>query len=940
MSRRLRGLSVVCSLFLGSTLVSGVPATAQQANLNYSPTFVYEARGYRITNAGTIVGDLKDTDGYVEPGVCPTTMTISALRHPDFGVFTVEGSARSVASNGRYVGYVVYKGAPRACYWTNGNAQATVIDPIVGSDTVASTANDIAWTAGTIVGKTQKWGGVDRAFSWSSTAEGMVDLGSIGGGTGTSEALSVSGDGLVIVGQSSAAVGGPARAFRWTSEDDMEDLGTLNGGAGDSCARDISTDGVVIVGESSSPSGHTRAFVYTVADGMTELPTIGGYSGDCVASSVTDDGRMIAGMSTSARYPQGEACVWIDGVAHSLERLLTEVYRIEMRERTLLHACVSPDGLRFGGHGVSTTQQTIFSARTYPDKQYPVVTSEDVEAGGVYTVRVGETFEATISGSDPDGGRAHFGSRGGPTGMTVEPPIGTSGPSPYSTVTRWTPGPTAFGQSYTFRFGFTDPEGGGGNLSFTVKVAPNVLPTVDPIQTQVFESVGGKRTVRLSTVVDDDEGQALKVVWRVNDVDQKTTTDVPPGSEVDFEYDYPDGRSRVEVRVSDARNTSYQWALVTVQDSIAPVLVTQDVVVPTDSGKAFATKVVLPEPTASDASGDPVTVTQGEAPATYPVGTTLVLWTATDAAGNVTKAAQRVIVEDRESPVLAGESGIALYVDPGRVFSTAKPKLPSASDNVSTGSALRITSDAPPRFPIGKTKVTYRATDRAGNFAEWPTTVTVTNRPPIANAGKDVVISTESERGIRIALNGRNSSDPDKQPLRFAWSAPGVLLNGKNSARPAGLFPTGATIATLTVTDSAGAKRSDRVRIVVQLKNAKRRQRGSDANRSFAAAAQQAGRAVAAKRSSGVALSSFAYANAAAAYGDAAGDHVRWGAGQSEGEAALRYAELRALQRTYGHAAASALRAAYAETGDERLFSAYGYAAYGTAYAAADLTER
>jgi hypothetical protein len=47
-----------------------------------------------------------------------------------------------------------------------------------------------------------------------------------------------------------------------------------------------------------------------------------------------------------------------------------------------------------------------------------------------------------------------------------------------------------------------------------------------------------------------------------------------------------------------------------------------------------------------------------------------------------------------------------------------------------------------------------------------------------------------------------------------------------------------------------------------------------------------------------------------------------------------------ALQRAYGEAAANALLAAYAETADESLLSAYGHAAYGTAYAAADLTER
>lgn len=922
------------------SLSFGVPATAQQANLNYSQTFVREARGYRITNDGTVVGDVKDNDGMYEPAACPSSMTIGALKHPDVGVTAAEGSARSVASNGRYVGFVLYRGAPRACYWTNGNSQAAIIDPIVGSDTVASAANDIAWTAGTIVGKTKRWGGVDRAFYWNSTAVGMVDLGSIGGVAGTSEALAVSGDGLVIVGESSATVGGPARAFRWTLAGGMANLGTVDDSVGESRALDISTDGAVIVGDSSSPSGYSRGFVYTVAGGMTELPTIGDYPGDCVASSVSDDGRMIAGMSMSARYPQGEACVWIEGVAHSLERLLTEVYKIEMRERTLLHACVSPDGLRFGGHGVSTTLQTIFSARTYPDMQYPVVVSDDVVEGGVYTVRVGETFEATISGSDPDGGRAHFGSRGGPTGMTATPNIGTSGPSPYSTVARWTPGPTAFGQSYTFSFGFSDPEGGSSKLSFTVQVAPNIPPTVEPVASQILECVDGAHTVRLSTVVDDDEGQPLKVIWRVNDVDQKTMNDVPPGSEVDFEFDYPHGRSRVEVRVSDARDTRSQSALVTVQDSTSPVLVTQDVVAPTDLGEDYASNVTLPQPTASDASGDPVTLTQGETPETFPVGTTLVVWYATDAVGNVTTAAQKVTVQDREPPKIVWQAGSQVYVDAGKNYSTVRPPSPAASDNVSESSAIRIASDAPARLPIGVTNVKFRATDEAGNSVEWTTTASVVNRAPVANAGSDVIVTTKSEKGIRVSLDGRASSDPDQQTLRFAWAAPGAKLGGKLSALPAGTFPVGVTVATLTVTDPGGLKHSDKVRVVVRLKNAKPRPRGNAANRSFAAASQRASKAVAAKPACGTALSAVAYANAASAYGDAAGDVLRWEEGQSEADALLSYAQLRAIQRTYGAAAAQAVRSAYAETGDESLLSAYGYAAYGAAYATADLSER
>ena len=107
------------------------------------------------------------------------------------------------------------------------------------------------------------------------------------------------------------------------------------------------------------------------------------------------------------------------------------------------------------------------------------------------------------------------------------------------------------------------------------------------------------------------------------------------------------------------------------------------------------------------------------------------------------------------------------------------------------------------------------------------------------------------------------------------------------------------------------------------------------ANEAFAASAKHA-----ANGSEASSLSGLAYAKTASAYGAAAGEFVRWEEGQSEADALASYAELRALQAAYGEAAANALLSAYAETGDESLFSAYGYATYGTAYAAADLSER
>jgi hypothetical protein len=294
------------------------------------------------------------------------------------------------------------------------------------------------------------------------------------------------------------------------------------------------------------------------------------------------------------------------------------------------------------------------------------------------------------------------------------------------------------------------------------------------------------------------------------------------------------------------------------------------------------------------------------------------------------------ILVDKEAPVFGSLPPVRAFCDPGKIFATPKLKIPEATDNF-PGKVVVTTKDGP-RFPIGTTYVVWTATDAAGNVVKNTQKVIVTNRKPEADAGSAVVVTTRSERGARVTLDGSGSSDPDEQALTFAWNARGVSLSRTTTAKPIGLFKVGRTTATLTVTDAGGAEDTDSVRVTVKLKNARKRALGGSANEQFAAAVRTA-RATGGEAANSTAASGFAFASIAAAYGDATGEFVRWEEGQSEADATFAYSELRAAQAAYGHAAANALLSAYAETGDESLLSAYRYAAYGTAYANADLTE-
>lgn len=148
-----------------------------------------------------------------------------------------------------------------------------------------ATANGISADGSTIVGKADTSTQV-HAFSYSGGT--MTDLGTLGGTY--AEAFAASSDGSVIVGGSYTPFSG-MHAFVYAGGT-MTDLGTLGGMS--SSASAVSADGKVIVGHSDTVGGMDHAFVYAGGT-MTDLGTLGGaYS---QANGVSGDGKTIVGSS-------------------------------------------------------------------------------------------------------------------------------------------------------------------------------------------------------------------------------------------------------------------------------------------------------------------------------------------------------------------------------------------------------------------------------------------------------------------------------------------------------------------------------------------------------------------------------------------------------------------------------------------------------------------
>jgi gliding motility-associated-like protein len=175
-------------------------------------------------------------------------------------------------------------------------------------------------------------------------------------------------------------------------------------------------------------------------------------------------------------------------------------------------------------------------------------------------------------------------------------------------------------------------------------------------------------------------------------------------------------------------------------------------------------------PSATDnCEGTVVTLTEGLAPGSeFPVGTTTVTYTATDAAGNTVSTSFTVTVIDNEAPVISCNENISVDVEFGVTGAVVTFDTPTATDNCSGISiAQREGLSSGSEFPIGTTTNKFIVTDAAGNTATCSITVTVVELPEPTPATPTVVeviqptceVSTGSfsitaVEGLEYSLNG------------------------------------------------------------------------------------------------------------------------------------------------------------------------------------------
>ena len=187
--------------------------------------------------------------------------------------------------------------------------------------------------------------------------------------------------------------------------------------------------------------------------------------------------------------------------------------------------------------------------------------------------------------------------------------------------------------------------------------------------------------------------------------------------------------------------TAQAIQVITVDDTIFPVITGCPANISLSTSPTQCSAVVSwTPPTATDNCG--VTLTSTHNPGdTFPVGTTVVVYTAADPAGNTTTCSFTVTVQDLTPPTITAPSNVTVNEDAGQCYASGvNLGTPITSDNCSVAS---VVNNAPPQFPLGTTVVTWTVTDASGNTAQATQTVTVNEVNDAPAASNDSKVADE-----------------------------------------------------------------------------------------------------------------------------------------------------------------------------------------------------
>jgi large repetitive protein len=383
--------------------------------------------------------------------------------------------------------------------------------------------------------------------------------------------------------------------------------------------------------------------------------------------------------------------------------------------------------------------------------------------------------------------------------------FGTSAPSPAYSGTSYTPSATggASGNQVTLSVDATTT---GGACSFSGATLLLVHPGtcgVDADQAGTFQYAPGHAsqsfpvTLPPPPVVTVPSDKVLEATGPSGAAASfsPTATDVIDGTDPvscnpASGSTFPLGETTVLCSATDSQGVQGTASFdVTVQDTTPPVVNVPGSEVLEATGPDGAAATFSPSATDLVDGPDPVTCLPGSG-STFPLGTTTVTCSATDAHGNTGTASFDVTVEDTTPPVLSlptqqtaeatGPAGAAVSFDA------------TANDVVDGSVPVQCSPASGSTFPLGPTTVTCSATDAHGNTASGTFTVTVrdTTPPALSLPSSETVEATGPSGAVVTYSASANDLVDGAEPVICAPSSGST-------------FPFGATVVQCSASDSS-----------------------------------------------------------------------------------------------------------------------------------------
>ena len=196
---------------------------------------------------------------------------------------------------------------------------------------------------------------------------------------------------------------------------------------------------------------------------------------------------------------------------------------------------------------------------------------------------------------------------------------------------------------------------------------------------------------------------------------------------------FPVGTTTVTWTATDwAGNTATATQTVTVVDNTPPIVTPPaNVTAYTGPGAVTCGTVVsdgtIGSASASDNCAGVGSITRTGVPSgnAFPVGTTTITYSVTDAHGNSSSANQTVTVIDNTPPVISCQANIIADYDPAVNGAVVTYTAPVGTDNCASTTARTAGLASGSTFPVGTTTNTFTVTDASGNTASCSFKVTV-----------------------------------------------------------------------------------------------------------------------------------------------------------------------------------------------------------------------